>query len=1268
MVNVRKSIECLDANNFYTDVIPSTGTEKTRTITVPTNTRRVKVMLTWVDAAGTVGAAKALVNDIDLLLIAPSTAEHKPLILNTAPSSVNAIATEGRDSINNIEQCVIENPVAGIYTIKVKGTNISVANQQYAIAYIFETNGITVDHPNGGEKWVPGETEKIRWTAYGDESNTFSVEISENGGSTWSTINSAVPANAKSLDYTVPAIQTGNTKIRVSRNSSSLKGESATTFTTLGVPTLTLTNACYGATALSWTAVTGAEGYQVFQLDTDSMKLIHTTTTLSYQAVGLQPGTEQWFAVCAIVNGKKGRRSIAKSILPNSGTCTDVIFDDNLKLVSINTPNTGRHLTNSAGSATQDINVTIRNTDNVASSSSFNMHYSINGGATVTQTINPTIAAGATYNYTFPSHSPSSTPAVYNIKVWIDKPGDIIKTDDTLSKIVRLLSNDAITLPLNEDFESTLAATQTTKTLGVGNNNHLDFNTTSQNYGRLRTFANTGFARSAKNALTIDQTYTGGVITDSVSLTYNLSGYNLTTDQLRADFYVKNHGQEVYASNKILVRGSENNTWINAYDLNNITTVGSYQKIALNINDLLGNAAPAQNTSTSFQIMMVGTGIKQAVKTLPIDNFEDGYTLDDLSVKVALNDIAVQKILSPTLPTCNLSTATTITIEVKNASNSTIANIPVFYQINGGAIVSETISSINANQILNYSFSTTADLSAFTNYTINVWSTFAGDNYASNDSVLNYQIRNHPLVNSFPYLEKFETSDGNWYTRGTNSSYAWGTPTKTIINKAANGAKAWVTSLTANHNDNETSYLQSPCFDLSTLSNPMLSFSKILRIEDDCPCDYVWMEYSTNGGVTWTKLGAVGQGTNWYDNATVQAWQASRSYWHVSTIPIPTNSSTTQFRFVMQADGGVNFEGLGIDDIHVYSGTPIYDGATVTTGLAQTVTGSNWVHFNQGSARIASIHPNGNNLGNTELKYYRHTGAVRYTTSQYYANRNLVIQPTIPPSSTVKIRFYITDAEIEALRNATGCAICTKPPDAYECGVTKFSGTVTNEDDSLANNISGTLHFILPGLIEMVPYENGYYAEFDINTFSEFWFNNGGIGQNEPLPINSFELVATKVNAGANLQWSMTNQQTVQRYIIQKSTDGRRFDDIGTVSNSNASTYTWIDVNCKATSFYRIAAVTDNGIFYTNIKQLFIFSGNNEIIIYPNPTTDGRITLQSKELINEAQIWNEKGQVLDNLSIKNNFATINLRQYGKGIFILKITTRKNVQLQKIIWQ
>lgn len=81
-------------------------------------------------------------------------------------------------------------------------------------------------------------------------------------------------------------------------------------------------------------------------------------------------------------------------------------------------------------------------------------------------------------------------------------------------------------------------------------------------------------------------------------------------------------------------------------------------------------------------------------------------------------------------------------------------------QKNGGAIVSELIPSIAVNATQPFTFSTPATLSLNTDYGFDCWIDAPSDNYKSNDSILNYSFRTSTLVNSFPYLEGFETNDG----------------------------------------------------------------------------------------------------------------------------------------------------------------------------------------------------------------------------------------------------------------------------------------------------------------------------------------------------------------------------------------------------------------------------------------------------------------------------------------------------------------------------
>ena len=165
-----------------------------------------------------------------------------------------------------------------------------------------------------------------------------------------------------------------------------------------------------------------------------------------------------------------------------------------------------------------------------------------------------------------------------------------------------------------------------------------------------------------------------------------------------------------------------------------------------------------------------------------------------------------------------------MTIAVRNGVNQTQNNIQLYYQLNNGAIINETINSIGGKKTINYSFKETLDLSKPGSYIINVWLVASGDSYTKNDSILNYETRTQPKISSFPYFQNFEENDGFWYTKGVKSTWEYGVPNAKKISSAASGTKAWVTKLNGNYNSNELSYLISPCFDVSRLYNPTLRF------------------------------------------------------------------------------------------------------------------------------------------------------------------------------------------------------------------------------------------------------------------------------------------------------------------------------------------------------------------------------------------------------------------------------------------------------------
>ena len=129
-------------------------------------------------------------------------------------------------------------------------------------------------------------------------------------------------------------------------------------------------------------------------------------------------------------------------------------------------------------------------------------------------------------------------------------------------------------------------------------------------------------------------------------------------------------------------------------------------------------------------------------------------------------------------------------------------------------------------------------------------------------------------ISTFPYVEDFEASQGGWTSGGTNNDWAWGTPNKGVITSAGSGTKCWVTGgLTGSfYNYSELSYIESPCFDFTSLQHPFIAF-KMYR-ESEWKFDGSNLQYSLDQGTTWANVGSFNDVTdcmnaNWYNYATV---------------------------------------------------------------------------------------------------------------------------------------------------------------------------------------------------------------------------------------------------------------------------------------------------------------------------------------------------------------------------------------------------------------
>jgi hypothetical protein len=1316
-MNLWRSVDMMETNHIDSATITTAATNSF-TINVPAGLSKLKVMLAWNDPAAAVIASQTLVNDLDLEVETPAPVTTVfPRVLDTIPANVNLVAGTGADHINNIEQVTIDNPVAGSYTVKVKGTAVPQNSpQQYFVVYDYVPVDIKIVAPVGGDTYIPGERVLIQWDAHGDAASTFTLEYSLNNGTTWTVLDNAVPATIRywtggpDFGFLVPNVTTTEALIRVTKNAT---GASSTSFpfTILPQPVVTLApdiNQCEGYIAINWTSVAGATDYEVMILQGDEMVPVITTGGNSYTFSGLSKDTTYWVTVRARLNGLPGRRALAIFRKPATGGCTGTLSDGDIKLDAILSPaSSGRMLTSAALGNSVPVTIRIRNLDDAPTTGNITVGYTLNGGAPVVEVIiNPNIPGGGTLTYTFLAGTIDlSAVGAYDIQAGIFIAGDPVLTNNQLTITVRQLSNPAITsitypLLFTDNFDAAPVQSYNRRQMGLTGLDRYDF-VTSNDTGRIRTFLNSGMAYSGSRALTLDAAIFNTGNTDSLTGTYNLATFNAATDDIRLDFRYKNHGQDNHPSNKVWVRGDDTKNWIEVYNLfnNQREKDGTYKLSgSIELGDLLFNAIPSQSFGTSFQVRWGQYG-----RHIAADNDGGaGYTFDDIRLYKVTDDMQLISIDAPAMASCQLTATSPVTISVRNSANTPVANVPVRFRVDGGAFsADEFIPSIAANSSVQFTFTATADLSALGSHLVEARVAYLTDSYPENDT-LSLSVVNSPVItvtNATPHLQNFEAGNGAWYTGGKNNSWEYGTPASSKINRAASGSKAWKTRMAGNYNDAEKSYLYSPCYDISSVTSPALSFSLALDLED-CgvigACDGAYVEYSTDG-VNWNRLGANGQGTNWYNRNYPgnNMWSVENYHrWHAATIPLPAGLSQLRLRFVVASDQMVNRDGIAIDDIHIYNNE---NGIYTVTGTSPVVNqpvvnGSGWIQFmDAGTSKlIAAVNPNGQDLGSTDVQAYISTGAVRSTNGQYYHDRNITIKPaTVNLPDSASVRFYFLDSETEALINATGCGGCSKPSTAYDIGVSKYSDANDNfENGTIADNNQGTWLFIQSPKVVKVPYDKGYYAEFKVKDFSEFWLNNGGFGNGQALPAELVQFTARKKNGKDVIaEWVTASENNVNRFELEvaKGNTGyqqNQFVKIGELPSQGNSAgeqryhFTDTEFGKLGVRFYRLKIIDNDGRFtYSPIRPV-VFNDEIKWQVYPNPSAGiFNFSYQANEGEQvQVKLYDLGGKMVQQQAVQaSGFVqklTIDLQdtRYPAGLYLLEATIGEMKQAFRLMKQ
>ncbi len=447
-INARRAYEVIESGSF-TEGSLAQAAQNTQVLNVPANTTRARFMVYWTDPEANVGAATALVNDLDMKVINPNGDTILPYVLDDTPNAatLGLPATNGEDHLNNVEQVEFINPAAGSYQVIIEGHQVPQGPQPYFLTHMFEGKALHLTYPVGGEPLIPGVTELIRWDA-GDLSQTIDVEFSTNGGSSWQTIATGVPAEDGHRYWTVPfSLSSADVHIRLTQGSTQVTSNA---FSVINVPLgLEVEWACPDSIGLRWNTVSTAGSYVVYKLGQKYMDSIGVASNNTFVDYGVAPNDPNvWYSVSSIgTDGARGERALAINKAPGVFNC---VLDFDAEVVTM-IPDASS-LFDCHGAERQPGFVIKNNGTSPLLSFDAELHFTASGLLT-TESFTANIAPGAIDTFYFADSILLDGQGVNSHFVIVDLSNDQNHWNDTASMTYQVVVGELQAPVFEEDFD-----------------------------------------------------------------------------------------------------------------------------------------------------------------------------------------------------------------------------------------------------------------------------------------------------------------------------------------------------------------------------------------------------------------------------------------------------------------------------------------------------------------------------------------------------------------------------------------------------------------------------------------------------------------------------------------------------------------------------------------------------------------------------------------------------------------------------------------------
>lgn len=176
-----------------------------------------------------------------------------------------------------------------------------------------------------------------------------------------------------------------------------------------------------------------------------------------------------------------------------------------------------------------------------------------------------------------------------------------------------------------------------------------------------------------------------------------------------------------------------------------------------------------------------------------------------------------------------------------------------------------------------------------------------------------------------------------------------------------------------------------------------------------------------------------------------------------------------------------------------------------------------------------------------------------------------------------------------------------------------------------------------------------------------------------PLPVNLLQFSGWKNGNSNELNWSTSSEQDNDYFIIERSTDGVTFIEIGRVDRKGNSTtvqqYSFNDFKpSNGANYYRLKQVDFDGkASYSNMVVLDNASTLATMDIYPNPNNgsfDIRVSSEATAYVLETM--DIHGKVVYSITGDESFETFHVSNLSSGVYVVRLSSGDQVITKKLV--